>query len=130
MERQTADIDNEALRQLKEVGYWWSEQTPDLPHPKDFVSPDWDEAERRKVIQYLESSYDIPWRQFGFSWCRMGCENVPPDIGTQNLTDGVWLYPEGLVHYLRHHQVKPPEDFLQHIRATNYTVPDLPVLHW
>jgi hypothetical protein len=54
--------------------------------------------------------------------------HTPADIGSQDLTDGTWLYPEGFVHYLRHHRVKPPADFLEHLRRNNFELPILPTI--
>jgi hypothetical protein len=78
------------------------------------------------VIEYLDDAYKIPMFSFGPSWCRMGCVGAPEEIGTQDLTDGVWLFPEGLVHYVRHHAVRPPEAFLEHLRGRNFRHADLP----
>jgi hypothetical protein len=78
------------------------------------------------VIEYLDHAYQIPMFSFGPSWCRMGCADIPKDIGTQDLTDGVWLFPEGLVHYVRHHAVRPPEAFLEHLRGRDFRHADLP----
>ena len=118
----------ERLGKLKRVGFWRSEREPFLPDPKTFVDESWDASERQGVIAYLESSYYMPVAQGGPSWCRFGCSPRPTDIGTQDLTDGTWLFPEGLVHYLRSHAVKPPAEFLEHIRRSDYRVPELSVL--
>ena len=109
MRRVLASMAMSQLEQMPSVGYWRSPEEPNLPHPGDFVDASWDAAERRKVIEYLDHAYQIPMFSCGPSWCRMGCAAVPKDIGTQDLTDGVWLFPEGLVHYVRHHAVRPPE---------------------
>src|SRR5688572_28369204 len=93
---------------LKPVGFWCSELEPELPHPRDFVDADWDPNERKKVIHYLKSAYEFR-RYRGFSWCRMSCTGIPRDIGSRDLTDGVWIFPQGLAHYVRLHQLKPIE---------------------
>ncbi len=41
----------------------------------------------------------------------------------EEYTDQVWLFPEGFLHYVRHHAVKPPPDFLEHMRKMNFRVP-------
>jgi hypothetical protein len=116
------------MNALLPVGFWWSEDEPLLPHPRDFVDESWDEDERRRVIAYLESAYLMPYVSCGPSWCRLGCPGIPADIGCQELTDGTWLFPEGLAHYVRHHGVKPPEAFLDHLRGSGFTMPDLPAI--
>lgn len=109
---------------LKRVGFWWSDLEPDLPHPRDFVDPDWDASERKKVIAYLKQSYELH-RYKGLSWCRLGCPGIPRDIGSLDLTDGVWVFPQGFIHYVRRHKLKPPEAFLDHIRANDFEIPEL-----
>ena len=70
----------------------------------------------------------LPYACAGPSWCRLGCPDIPGDIGTQDRTDGTYLFPEGLAHYVRVHAVRPAEAFLEHLRANNYRVPRLPAL--
>lgn len=125
MKRRTADIPQHMWPQLRRVGFWHSDQQPELADPKEHVVTDWSEEERWKVVEYLTTSYLMPYTQGGPSWCRFGCSPRPADIGTQDLTDGTWVFPEGLVHYVRMHAVKPDEDFLVHIRRLDYTVPAL-----
>jgi hypothetical protein len=125
MKRQTANITFDCLANLRRVGFWRSDQQPTLPDPRVLVDTNWDAAERMRVIDYLESCYYIPVAQGGPSWCRFGCSPRPADIGTQDLTDGVWVFPEGLVHYIRSHGVKPPVEFLEHMQRLNFQVPKL-----
>ena len=126
MHRILASMAMSQLEQMPRVGYWRSPEEPDLPHPGDFVDASWDATERRKVIEYLDDAYQISMFSFGPSWCRMGCAGVPEDIGTEDLTDGVWLFPEGLVHYVRHHAVRPSEAFLEPLRGRDFRHADLP----
>jgi hypothetical protein len=105
---------------LKSVGYWRSDPFSDLPHPKDYVDSQWNSEERLKVMQYLEAGYTLA-QCMGPSWCRMGCENIW--MGSHDFTDGTWVYPEGYVHYLDIHGVRPPDEFLEHIRVNDYSMP-------
>jgi len=126
--RHIADITLEHLAGLKRVGFWRSDRESSLPDPSALVDEAWDVAERERVIAYLESSFFVPVAQGGPSWCRFGCSPRPADIGTQDLTDGTWVFPEGLVHYVRSHGVKLPAEFLEHIRQHEFRVRELPVL--
>ncbi|WP_043261548.1 hypothetical protein [Streptomyces sp. e14] len=78
----------------------------------------WDED---RVLAYLESAPEI--------YSTMGARR---DVLTGDewitgagslLTDGTWLWPTDLVHYVRRHHVALPPEFLDHIRANDYTVP-------
>jgi hypothetical protein len=110
-------------RPLKRIGYWWSPEESNLPHPRDYVDALWDVGERQRAIAYLCNCYYL-YAWCGLSWCRFGCSNVY--MGACDLTDGTWLFPEGLVHYVRHHALKPPQDFLEHMRQCGFRVPELP----
>jgi len=47
--------------------------------------------------------------------------------GSESLvTDGTWIWPVDLVHYVRRHHVALPQEFLEHIRANSYTAPAVP----
>ena len=35
------------------------------------------------------------------------------------MTDGVWLWPEGLYHYVEDHNVRLPKEFISHIRLND-----------
>src|SRR5258708_2288104 len=118
----TADITMEHLVTLRRVGFWKSDREPSLPEPRVLVDEAWDAAERERVVSYLESSFYVPVAQAGPSWCRFGCSPKPGDIGTQDLTDGTWVFPEGFVHYVRSHGVKPPVEFLEHMRQHDFRV--------
>ena len=54
----------------------------------------------------------------GCAWCRFGC---PGEFGSAEFTDGVWLWPQGLAHYVRHHPIALPADFVR--RATSAKSP-------
>jgi hypothetical protein len=120
--RQIAKLSARAVRRLIPVGFWWSEATPDLPHPRKFVDSEWNSAERQAVIHYLESAYQTPVYYRGFSWCRFGCQG--PN-GSQDHTDRTFVFPEGFVHYIREHSVRPDDRFLEHVRSLNFRIPEL-----
>jgi hypothetical protein len=44
------------------------------------------------------------------------------EMGVSEYTDGIWLYPEGFLHYVRRHAVKPPQEFLDHVCRKKYQV--------
>jgi hypothetical protein len=57
----------------------------------------------------------------GWSECRIcGCIN-----GSRDLTDGVYLWPEGFSHYVRVHNIKPSERFIKHVLAAPPVEPEL-----
>jgi hypothetical protein len=86
------------------IGFWRSRREPDLPDPHDFVDETWDPREREAVIAHLDAgAVDVRW--LGPSPCRFcGRPN-----GSADLTDGTYLWPSGLSHYVREHGVRLPE---------------------
>jgi hypothetical protein len=84
----------------------------DFPAPQELVV---DDSRLSAVADYLDQGL-IHERYRGFSWCRV----CGPDfelMGSTDLTDGVWLWPAGLSHYLRSHSVGLPEMFITHALA-------------
>jgi len=102
----------------KSIGFWINEEDEfdlDLPHPEQFVDPEWDPAVRAAAIEYLLDG-DTYMECQGYSWCRFQCGIDDGEMGSRTLTDGEYIWPEGYAHYLEQHDVKPPEDFLEHMR--------------
>jgi hypothetical protein len=93
---------------VKRIGYWKSDDRPDLPDPADFVDTQWDDHERDMVAWYFESAPRL--RTYGGpSTCRIcGVEN-----GSGMHSDGTYLWPEGFAHYIGEHNVRPPVELLQ-----------------
>jgi hypothetical protein len=44
-------------------------------------------------------------------------------MGSRDLTDGVWVWPEGLAHYVEEHDVMLPDAFLHTMRANEWKMP-------
>ncbi|MDP9442121.1 MAG: hypothetical protein M3P34_08095 [Actinomycetota bacterium] len=99
------------MTRLVRIGYWRGTTSPNHPDPADFVDETWDERDRDQVAAYLQSG-TIPWVGAGFSPCRIcGAPN-----GSAEFTDGTYIWPEGLAHYVEVHHVRLPEEVLAHIR--------------
>jgi hypothetical protein len=64
---------------------------------------------REAVAAYLDAGAQHEQYR-GYSWCRYGCG----DNGSSELTDGAWVWPVGLSHYVRQHRVSLPEEFISH----------------
>jgi hypothetical protein len=83
------------------------------PNVRDMIDPSWRGEERDAVIAYLLRRGYVRMAYLGWSTCRIcGCEN-----GTKDMTDGVYVWPEGFAHYLIAHEVKPPVEFIQHVMS-------------
>ena len=94
---------------LRAIGYFIdSLDNDDLPAPQELVGTD---SRLAAVADYLDRGL-VHKRYRGYSWCRFSCGEQK--MGSCDLTDGHWVWPEGLSHYLRVHSVRLPEEFVQH----------------
>ena len=123
------------------LGYWFKKKPerplwdarpippdPDgLLWPGDVIDLTWDASERAKVVEYLKAGKTfMGW--MGCSWCRLCAETAPPRdpnidnrardwevLGSKDLFDGKFVWPQGYVHYVEIHGVKPPLEFINHV---------------
>lgn len=91
------------------VGFWRSDARPDLPDPAALVDPEWSGWERDELVYYL-SGGSCGRAYMGYSICRICGERN----GSGELTDGTYLWPEGLRHYVAEHNVRLPAEFVAH----------------
>ena len=45
-------------------------------------------------------------------------------MGSHCLTDGAWVWPEGLTHYVECHDVRLPGEFVEGMRERNWRIPE------
>lgn len=113
--RPSSCSDRPRRRSGPHLGYWASDLCPYLPQPIDFVDEDWDLDERMMVVEYLQAGeIKTQWR--GGSYCRLCDRKGSTGMGSKCLTDGTYTWPEGFAHYVEDHAVKPPQEFIDHIR--------------
>jgi hypothetical protein len=81
-----------------------------LPWPADLIDERQDPLVLEIVAQYLD---DCPFGEhyMGFSTCRVCGKH----LGCSDRTDGEWVWPDELSHYLRAHNVRLPDDFIEHV---------------
>jgi hypothetical protein len=101
------------VQTLRLIGYWRSDSEPHWPDPRDFVDDTWDADERAMVGAYLSSGAGITRSSFGLSTCRFCGE---PN-GSAEYCDDVYIWPEGLAHYIQAHGVRLPRHIVDHIRG-------------
>ena len=97
------------------LGYWANDRYPQLPYPADFVDHNWKKQERQVVVEYLRAGETkTQWR--GGSYCRMCDLKRSKAMGSTCLTDGTYTWPWGFAHYVEEHGVRPPQEFIDHVR--------------
>lgn len=103
------------------IGYWLGPHAPDWPDVREFVDPSWDLDERLDVADYLRRGRAVA-HFMGYSECRF-CGELN---GTSDYTDGTYIWPEGLGHYILKHDVRLPPAIVDHIVARLAHEPELP----
>lgn len=94
------------------IGYWIESLLDDRYFPPQELVGELPAETKERVIAYLDQGSVFKVYR-GFSWCRFGCNHEP--MGSAELTDGKWVWPEGLSHYVRDHDVTLPDRFLRHV---------------
>jgi hypothetical protein len=109
---------------MKSAGYWadyggYLDVT--LPYADQSVDHRWDIVERIKVGHYLRDGIILATHSIA-ARCILGCKSQA-GLGSADFTDGEWQWPEGYAHYVEAHAVKPPPEFLDHIRNNRFHIP-------
>lgn len=123
-----------AYRPVRAIGYWCPSGLPPsrpsfrrpsnavFPDPQRLICPGRYPADREAIAGYLRNGREYAkWR--GVSYCRFGCGIDDFAMGSRCLTDGEWVWPEGLSHYVEAHSVLLPEDFTRMAEAANADSP-------
>jgi hypothetical protein len=101
---------------LKPIGWWVSPQSvSELPAPQELME-DLLPADRDALGRYLAEGLRLVQYR-GYSWCRFSCGIADSNMGSWDLTDGIWVWPEGLAHYIDTHSVGLPQEFTKHALA-------------
>jgi hypothetical protein len=117
--------ESEPLAKLKAVGYWrtfMESWTRGFPSPRWCVDARWLPHDRERIIDYLNSGAAIS-AYGGYSYCRFRCGVADEEMGCSDLSDGVWMWPRGLAHYVEKHNVKLPDAFVHTMRAHEWQIP-------
>lgn len=102
---------------LRFIGFWRSDTEYTLPDAANYVDEAWDPVERARVVAHLRAAPEVEYWK-GSSICRL-C-NLHP-LGSTDQCDGTYLWPAGFAHYVEKHAVRPPEEFLAHVRKNPMT---------
>lgn len=100
---------------LKKVGFWNNRQNeyPQYPMPKKDAA----NYDIERMFKYLSDGIlAVGYR--GTSHCRICRDN----IGSREYVDGSYLWPEGLPHYVKEHQIELPDEFVNHVVSNQYDI--------
>jgi hypothetical protein len=115
-----SDVDRSLLSSSKPtiriIGYWHFKFGDGYSHPQALVDPAWESGRRAAIVRYLRAGF-VLGREFGSSYCRFGC---PEFNGSADLCDDAWLWPDGLAHYVEHHLIRLPDEFVAHAASRDF----------
>jgi len=108
---------------LKPIGFWQGCGSDfDYPQPEWLTQPGWANADATSVLAYLRTGHACR-RYLGYDDCRFpGCTDGDR-IGSKEFTDGEWVWPEGLGHYVERHSIILPGEFCAKMRQSGWAVP-------
>lgn len=107
---------------LQAIGFWQCPNDRSLIHPKKLVDSNWLANNRADIVHYLRFASPA-CAYLGHSWCRFECGIADHELGDCDLTDGTWCWPSGLVHYVEHHSIKLPDEFVSHAESFGWQPP-------
>ncbi|MDR0488424.1 MAG: hypothetical protein LBG99_03320 [Propionibacteriaceae bacterium] len=103
------------------VGYW-SNGDDNWPRPEEMIDVAWSIGERTVVADYLSRGL-IARVYLGKAVCRI-CGEV---LGCMDLSDGCYMWPQGLEHYVLEHAVRLPVWFVDHVLLQQQSFEDAQV---
>jgi hypothetical protein len=99
---------------LRLIGYWKERLQDGYPLPQE-LRTEYRPGDGEALATYLEAG--AVFKEYrGLSWCRHGCS--APN-GSREFTDGKWVWPEGLAHYVRRHPIVLPREFVDDALVAN-----------
>jgi hypothetical protein len=105
----------------KNGAYWHTaedDECKNLPSPLDFIDNEWDPKEKQIVVRYLAKSKYQGGIWFAPSSCRICGDDAEHNrwdtMGIDDYIDvsGRFYHPEGFIHYVNDHNVKPSQEFV------------------
>jgi hypothetical protein len=120
-------MENEMIdKKLIALGYWsqsnediYSESEPFL-HPFLLVKNSIHIAyDVNNMLEYLQNGF-ITRAYMDYSFCRFNCGVKEELMGTCDRSDGTYVWPEGLHHYIQNHSILLPKYFVSHVVKNNY----------
>ena len=103
---------------FKRIGFWNNGvEYGEYIWPQELVSPR-PITHREEIASYLSNGI-VAMRWMGYSGCRI----CGATLGTTCLTDGTWIWPEKLEHYVLEHNVQLPEEFVSYAEFNNWKRP-------
>lgn len=108
-------------KKLKLIGIWKDHTNLDAPDPSWFVDPFWDIEEKNRVLQVFKDSPEFENEHLGhyYGWCRFKCNNYNEKLWRTFQTDGIYIWPTDLHHYVEQHNIRLPKEVVDSLLSLN-----------
>lgn len=106
----------------KWFGFWQvdAENDAHLPLLETWIAPAWQPEDREELLSYIENAPLVVASSNLKSPCLIcGALQNSSDFRS----DGDWLWPADLAHYISQHRVRIPDSMIQHIRQKAHMPP-------
>ncbi|SHK29522.1 hypothetical protein SAMN02745181_3590 [Rubritalea squalenifaciens DSM 18772] len=118
---------------LKGLGYWSGYGAPaGYINPK-YLRGEYTQNEKEQIAKYLLKGNKVNF-QLGYAINRINPAQGGAFMGCAEITDGTYIWPEGLWIYVYYYDVRLPAYFLNHINESNAldktTCGDLSTVNW
>jgi len=113
----------------KFFGFWKASEldSEELPWVHDFTDENWNPKDKERLLAYI---YNCPLVIVSGS-IRTKCLLCDDELASSDfVSDGEWLWPKDLTHYMMKHFVRLPDKFIEHIRKMNYDCPSEIFVDW
>lgn len=111
------------MKLLIAIGFWEDVDSAfRFPHPRNLVDESWESERRASIVTYLRSGVALSLGM-GYSHCRFPDGPPPEEMGNADLTDGKYLWPEGLHVYVSKYHVRLPDWFVSDMARARFCVP-------
>lgn len=97
------------------------------PLLNEIIDSEWNPTDINRIVNYLRQCPVVIGTSTPPIACAM-CDHKIPNPSIQR-TDGVWIWPEVLTHYVEMHHVRLPDRMTEHIRAQEFEIPAASQLH-
>lgn len=103
-------------------GFWRVDANNDtrLPTLSSWIDPTWGPGDKEKLLSYINNSPVV----IASSAVRSPCIICGMALSSSDFqSDGTWLWPADLRHYMSTHHVRIPDSLANHIRQRGYDPP-------
>jgi len=114
------------------IGYWTTGPDSEYPDPKNLMNSEFYKKNwkiKSQLTAYIKSGKPCNFYR-GFSSCRI-CGKI---LGSHERTDGTYIWPDQLEHYILEHNVLLPQKFIDYVMTKeawpHFTIDDSFWLDW